>query len=143
MVAMAVIAHGVDLVEIGRIAAMLEEHGPRFKRRCFTEREQSYSESAAKRKAERYAARFACKEAVLKALGTGWRSGISWTDIAVEHEPSGRPIVELSGRCGEIAAELGIDGWHVSLSHARGPGGGYAMASVIGYGGDDPGQADS
>jgi holo-[acyl-carrier protein] synthase len=127
---MDVIAHGIDLVEIERIAAMLDEHGERFRERCFTTAEQRYAEAGRRRAAERYAARFACKEAVLKALGTGWRSGIAWTDIGVVNEPSGRPVVTVTGRCGEIARELGIGRWHVSLSHAGGPGG-YAMASVI------------
>ena len=66
---MEVVAHGIDLVEIARIEAMLAEHGDRFTARCFTEGEQAYSEAAGRLRGERYAARFACKEAVLKALG--------------------------------------------------------------------------
>ncbi len=132
---MSVIGHGIDLVETRRIAAMLEEHGERFKQRCFTEAEQGYAEEGKKRRAERYAARFACKEAVLKALGTGLRDGIAWTDIEVVREPSGRPRVELSGRCEEVARELGIRRWVVSLSHAGDEDGGYASASVICCGG--------
>ncbi|MHC5113530.1 MAG: holo-ACP synthase [Planctomycetota bacterium] len=137
---MQVVGHGVDLVDIRRIAAMLERHPEQFRARCFTDREQAYAEAARTRRAERYAARFACKEAVLKALGTGWRDGIRWTDIAVDHAPSGAPTVTLSGRCHEIACTLGIDRWVVSLSHASTPGGGelgetgYAMASVIACG---------
>jgi holo-[acyl-carrier protein] synthase len=126
-----VIGHGVDLVEIARIESMLVEHGSRFRQRCFTSAEQAYAEAAAGRRAERYAVRFACKEAVLKALGTGWRDGIAWTDIAVVHEPSGRPGVELGGRCAEIAADLGVRRWHVSLTHA----GAYAAASALACGG--------
>ncbi len=127
---MSVVAHGVDLVEIGRIATMLDEHGRRFVERCFTDREQQYAEAAHRRRAERYAARFACKEAVLKALGTGWRDGISWRDIEVCREPSGRPRLALSGRCAEIADELKIARWDISLSHS----GSFAVASVIASG---------
>lgn len=160
----AVIGHGVDLVDIDRIAEMLERHGDRFTERCFTPGERAYADAGRRRRAERYAARFACKEAVLKALGTGWRDGISWTDVAVVHEPSGRPAVELSGRCRELARASGWQRCLVSLSHAgpsinetaaargkRAAGGepgraGFAMASVVvwGRGGsEDPAAADA
>lgn len=134
-----ILGHGVDLVEIDRIAGMLDRHGEQFRARCFTEVEQRYAEAARHGRAERYAARFACKEAVLKALGTGWRSGIGWRDISVVHEPSGRPAIRLSGRCAEVAAALGVTGWLVSMTHAggrprHGAGGGYAIASVIALG---------
>ncbi len=127
---MEVVAHGIDLVDIARIEAMLTEHGERFTNRCFTEGEQAYSEAAGRLRAERYAARFACKEAVLKALGTGWRDGISWLHIEVRKSPSGQPQVALSGRCAELADEMGIGRWFVSLSHTAGS----AMASVIATG---------
>jgi holo-[acyl-carrier protein] synthase len=135
-----VIGHGIDLVEIARIEGMLAEHGERFRRRCFTQAEQVYAEAAGGRRAERYAARFAGKEAVLKALGTGWRDGIAWTDIEIVNEPSGRPEVMLRGPCAEIASELGLERWQISLSHAAG----LAFASAIACGGagraamDDP-----
>ena len=132
---MRVIAHGIDIVEIARIVRMLEEHGERFLERCFTDVEQAYANAgpagaSGKRCAERLAARFACKEAVFKALGTGWKSGISWRDVGVVHEPSGRPSLVLTGRCAELAAGLGIARWHVSLSHTDS----MAIASVIGNG---------
>ncbi len=127
---MDIVAHGVDLVDIARIEAMLVALGERFTTRCFTEDERTYADSAARTRAERYAARFACKEAVLKALGTGWREGISWRHIEVRRTPSGQPQVTLSGRCAELADEMGIGGWHVSLSHTRDN----AMASVIATG---------
>jgi holo-[acyl-carrier protein] synthase len=130
---MNVIGHGVDIVSISRIEAMLGEHGERFVERCFTEVERRYAEAGSRRRSERYAARFACKEAVLKALGTGLRDGIAWTDMEVVNEPSGRPRLRLDGRCAELAAERGIVGWHVSLSHA-GEAGGFAVASVIACG---------
>ncbi len=127
MLAMQVLAHGIDLVEIARIEAMLHEHGPQFAARCFTENEQAYADAAPRMRAQRYAARFACKEAVLKALGTGWREGISWRDVEVRLEPSGQPKVALSGRCAELADDMGIARWHVSLSHTPTS----AIASVI------------
>ena len=78
----------------------------------------------------------------MKALGTGWRDGIGWTDIAVVNAPSGRPLLRLSGRCLEIARALGADRWLVSLSHAaparNGVSGGLAVASVIAVGGSSP-----
>jgi holo-[acyl-carrier protein] synthase len=127
---MHILAHGVDLVEVPRIAAMLEEHGRRFVDRCFTEAEQSYADSASRARPERYAVRFACKEAVFKALGTGWRGGLRWRDIEVRRLPLGQPQLVLSGRCAELAEEMNIRTWHVSLSHT-GPN---ALASVIGCG---------
>ncbi len=127
---MRIIGHGIDIVEVARIASMLEAHGERFVTRCFTEAEAGYAESAQRRRAERYAVRFACKEAVLKALGTGWRDGIAWRQIEVRREPSGRPSLVLTGRCAEIADDLGIVQWHVSLSHTDTS----AIASVLGCG---------
>ena len=127
---MNVIGHGVDLVQIERIERMLEDHGDRFLQRCFVESEIAYAEIAPAVRAERIAARFAAKEAVLKALGTGLRDGIDWKDITVTRNDLGAPGVVLVGRAAEIAAELGISGWRISLSHA----GGFAMASVMALG---------
>lgn len=128
---MQIIGTGIDLVEVSRIGRMVENHGERFLNRCFTEAEQAYANAGRKRRIEHYAARFACKEAVLKVLGTGWRHGIAWTDIEVIREPSGKPRLEISGRCLEIAEELGIEHWHISLSHTET----HAIASAIGSGG--------
>lgn len=119
--------HGIDLVEIARIADLLERHGDRFTDRCFVERERIYADAGTKRRAERYAARFAAKEAVLKALGTGWRDGISWQDIEVVRMPSGRPQLTLTGRCAALADDLGLTQWEVSLSHTDR----HAVASVV------------
>lgn len=127
---MQIIAHGVDVVDIPRIEAMLDEHGDRFVERCFTDGERAYAESGSRRRPERYAVRFACKEAVMKALGTGWRSGISWRDIEVVRAPSGQPHVALDGHCAELARDMKIQRWVVSLSHA----GTSAVASVIACG---------
>jgi holo-[acyl-carrier protein] synthase len=127
MVAMEIIGHGVDVVSIARIAQMLSEHGERFVERCFTDAERDYANAGPRRRAERLAVRFACKEAVMKALGTGWRSGISWRDIEVLRRPSGQPKLVLTGRCAELAAQMRIARWHVSMSHSDE----LAMASVI------------
>ena len=125
---MGIIGHGVDIVEISRISELIEAHGDRFLTRCFTDGERKYADTGQKRRAERYAARFAAKEAVLKVIGTGWRDGISWRDIDIIREPSGQPKLEISGRCAEIAKKLGIVSWNVSLSHTDK----IAIASVIG-----------
>ena len=131
---MRIIGHGIDLTEVKRIAAMLDAHGQRFLERCFTADERAYAESSGRGRAERYAARFAGKEAVLKSLGTGLSGGARWTDVAIVHEDSGRPSVRLSGSCADVAHALGVRSWHVSLSHS----GGLAMASAIACG-DPPG----
>ena len=79
---------------------------------------------------QRYAARFAAKEAVLKVLGTGWSGGIAWTDVEVTREATGRPTVKLHGEAAKIAEQCGITALHISLSHLQG----HALASVIGVG---------
>ncbi len=124
---MAVVGHGIDCVEVERIQGLLDAHGTRFTHRCFTQEERIHADHAQRRRAERYAVRFACKEAVLKALGTGLVSGMLWTDIGVQRAISGAPSVELRGRCLEIAQERGISKWLVSLSHTPM----YAVASAI------------
>jgi holo-[acyl-carrier protein] synthase len=120
------IAHGVDIIEVQRIADMLERHGQHFLDRVFTAGEQAYA-AASRRRHEHLAARFAAKEAVLKAIGTGWRSGIAWTDVEVVPLPSGQPTVRLHGRAMEAAHEQGIANWSLSLSHTSS----YAVASAI------------
>lgn len=121
-------AHGIDLVEVARIERMLSDHGDRFLERVFTLHERGDCDTTPSRRAERLAARFAVKEAALKALGTGWRSGIAWTDVETRLEPSGAPVLRLHGRARELAEEQGLGRWLVSISHA----GGLATASVIG-----------
>ncbi len=128
---MQIIGHGIDLVETARVARLLDQHGQRFLARCFTPAEVEYA-CAKKRVVEHLAARFAAKEAILKALGTGWRDGIAWTDMEVRRHPSGQPTVHLTGRCREIERQLGIGRWVVSLTHTRN----YAAASVIASAGD-------
>ncbi len=127
---MHIIGHGIDIVETARVAKMLDDHEERFLRRCFTQGEQAYVAVNPARRVEHLAGRFAAKEAILKVLGTGWSSGIAWTDAEVVREASGKPTVLLHGRCAEVAAELGITEWHLSISHT----GSYATASAIGVG---------
>lgn len=114
---MSIIGHGIDIVKVKRIARSLEKHGPKFLDRCFCAHEQAYADANPKRRAEHLAGRFAAKEAVLKAIGTGWRDGIAWTDIEIVLLPSGQPTVKLSGETQRIAENLKIDSWHVSISH--------------------------
>jgi holo-[acyl-carrier protein] synthase len=125
------LVHGIDLVDVDRIARLMDEHGARFLERVFTEAERAYALDAPKTRDERLAARFAAKEAVLKALGTGWRGGIAWTDVEVTRSASGEPGVRLSGRAAEVAAERGVASWLLSLTHTSG----FASASAIGLGG--------
>lgn len=116
---MRIIGHGIDLVEVPRIKDLLDRHGERFERRIYTAAELEYCKAQVKRWAEHLAARFAAKEAILKTLGTGLSGGISWTELEVVRELSGRPVVRLHGRAAEIAAGLGITQWHISLSHTE------------------------
>ncbi len=121
-----IVGTGIDIAEVPRIAAAIERFGERFLRRIFTENEIRYCESKANR-IERYAARFAAKEAAMKAIGTGWRHGVAWIDIEVRREPGGRPTVAFTGRAGEFAARLGVKRAALSLSHTKEQ----AVASVI------------
>ena len=127
---MPILEHGIDLVDTARIQHLLETHGERFLERCFTAEERAYCDANPKRRVEHLAGRFAAKEAILKVLGTGWSGGIGWTDAEVVRLPSGKPTVRLHGRCAEVAAELGITQWRISLSHIES----HAMASAIGLG---------
>jgi holo-[acyl-carrier protein] synthase len=126
---MNIIGHGIDIIEIKDIRQLIERSGEHFEKRCFTETEYSNAGSDANR-IQYLAGRFAAKEAVLKAIGTGWSQGISWTDIEIQRLPTGRPSVVLSGRCQEIATELGITMWLLSISHTPS----YAVASAIAVG---------
>jgi holo-[acyl-carrier protein] synthase len=114
---------GVDIIEISRIAEAVDQWGERFLRRVYTEAELALC----RRQTPSLAARFAAKEAVVKALGQTDR-GIGWRDIEVLAEPGGRPEVELHGRAAEVAAELGVTGLAISLSHSRDN----AVAFVVG-----------
>lgn len=127
---MNILGHGIDLVDTPRIERLLGEHEQRFLDRVFTQGERAYCECGGKLRVQRYAARFAAKEAVLKVLGTGWSGGIAWTDVEVLREPTGRPTVQLHGEAAAVAQRQGVVAWHISLSHLQG----HALASVIGVG---------
>lgn len=111
-----IVGIGVDIVEVPRVAAAIERFGERFITRIFTADEIRYCDSKLNR-IERYAARFAAKEAGFKALGTGWRGGVTWLDLEVRREPSGRPALAITGRAAEYAARLGVRRASLSLSH--------------------------
>jgi holo-[acyl-carrier protein] synthase len=121
-----IVGTGVDLCEVPRIQQAIERHGARFTGRVFTETESAYAESKANRY-ERYAARFAAKEAGMKALGTGWRGGIAWRDFEVTNLASGRPTLKFHGKAAEIAKHRGVAHISLSLTHTAEQ----AMAIVI------------
>jgi holo-[acyl-carrier protein] synthase len=109
---------GTDIIEVGRVERESARLGPDFLQRLFTPGEIDYCESK-RRPFESYAARFAAKEAFLKALGTGGRDGISWQDIEVIRDARGRPELVLRGRAEALARERGISKVFVSLSHSH------------------------
>ncbi|MGE0407577.1 MAG: holo-ACP synthase [Candidatus Korobacteraceae bacterium] len=121
-----IVGTGIDLVEVPRVAATLARFPQRFLKRVFTEGEIRYCDSKQNR-AERYAARFAAKEAALKAIGTGWKRGISWRDVEVSREPGGRPTILFHGKAAGFAERLGVRRASLSLSHTRE----HAIAQVI------------
>jgi holo-[acyl-carrier protein] synthase len=121
-----IVGLGLDIAEIDRIEAAIKRHGTPFLERLFTPDEVAYCERYSNRY-ERYAARFAVKEAAMKALGTGWRHGVRWRDIEVTREPSGRPGLRLEGAAREFADRLGVKHISVSITHS----GNLALAQVI------------
>jgi len=125
-----ILGHGIDLTPCARIEEMIERHADRFLERIFTDGERAYAGAARKRRAERFAVRFAAKEAAMKALGTGWSRGISWTDIEVVQDAAGAPGLALHARGARIAREQGVRRWLVSLSHTED----LAIASVLALG---------
>ena len=121
-----IVGTGIDIAEVARIRQVIARHGQRFLQRVFTEGEIKYCESKANR-IERYAARFAAKEAGMKAIGTGWNHGVRWRDIEVARVPGGRPTLLLHGKAAEFAARLGATNIALSLTHTAEQ----AMAQVI------------
>jgi holo-[acyl-carrier protein] synthase len=124
---MDVIGIGTDITECLRIARMIERHGELFIHRVYTAEEIQYCQSR-KQATQHFTGRWAAKEAVLKALGTGWIRGISWRDIEVLNEPGGRPLVLLRDGARKIAQSLGIQKVLVSISHCRTHATAYAVA---------------
>ena len=121
-----IVGTGVDLAEVPRIKASIERFGAKFIHRIYTAAEIAYVERKAN-KFERYAARFAAKEAGMKAIGTGWRGGITWQDFEVANLPSGKPTLRLHGVAAQIAEKLGVRNVALSLTHTAELG----MAHVI------------
>lgn len=121
-----IVGAGVDLAEVPRIRASVERFGERFTGRIFTPFEIAYVERKANRY-ERYAARFAAKEAGMKAIGTGWRRGVTWRDFEVANLPSGKPTLRLYGAAAEFARRLNVRNISLSLTHTKE----YGMAHVI------------
>lgn len=126
-----ILGTGIDLAEADRIREAVEKYGRRFLERVFTPGEIAYVERKANRY-ERYAARFAAKEAGMKAIGTGWRRGVRWRDFEVRNQRSGRPELVLHGEAAEVARRMGIERIHLSLTHTAA----MAQAFVIVEGGE-------
>ena len=121
-----IVGLGVDIAEVDRIEAAITRHGSAFLKRVFTPAEISYCERHRNR-FERYAARFAAKEATMKALGTGWSRGVRWVDIEVTRLASGQPTIALHGATREHAERLGVHHVSLSITHS----GNTAFAQVI------------
>ena len=120
---------GIDVIEVDRIERALTRPatGERFRARVFTPGEVKYCESRGRPRYQSYAARFAAKEAGMKAIGTGWRRGVTWRDFEVANLPSGKPTLRLHGVAAEFAAKLGVKNVSLSLTHTAELG----MAHVI------------
>ena len=123
---MAIVGTGIDICEVARVREAIDRFGQRFLKRVFTPAEREYCESKRNR-IERYAARFAAKEAAMKAIGTGLRRGVTWQDFEVGREPGGRPTLLVKGRAAEFAAKLGMKRAALSITHTKEQ----AMAQVI------------
>ena len=121
-----IVGLGVDITEVDRIEAAIERRGRPLLERIFTPSEIVYCEKH-RHRAERFAGRFAAKEAAMKALGTGWARGVRWVDIEVTREPSGKPTLKLSGAACAIATSLGVENIALTITHT----GNTALALVI------------
>jgi holo-[acyl-carrier protein] synthase len=121
-----IISIGTDIIEVARIREVLLRT-PRFIERVYTERERAYCDSRGVVSAQHYAARFAAKEAALKALQTGWRGGISWQDVEISSRESGAPFLIFSGQVLEVFEKFGATTTHLSMSHTTQ----HAIAQVI------------
>jgi holo-[acyl-carrier protein] synthase len=117
---MGIVSLGLDLTRIERLAEAEAQRGARFLERLFTPGERAYCERRAARRHEHYAGRFAVKEAVMKALGTGWTRGVRWVDIEIVRAPGGPPELCLHGAAAAHARARGIERWHVTITHDAG-----------------------
>jgi len=121
-----IVSIGIDIIEVARIREVLLRT-PRFLERVYTQRERAYCDSRGAVSAQHYAARFAAKEAALKALQTGWRGGISWQDVEVSAHESGAPYLIFTGQVLEVFEKFGATQTHLSMSHTTQ----HAIAQVI------------
>ena len=121
-----IISIGIDIIEVQRVRETIERT-PRFAERVFTAAERAYCESRGAVAAQHYAARFAAKEAALKALQTGWSGGISWQDVEVSAKESGAPLISFYGRALELYEQSGATAAHISIAHTTE----HAIAQVI------------
>lgn len=124
-----ILGTGIDIVEVDRVRQSISRYGDRFTGRVFTPEEIAYCRDKAGW-AIHFAGRFAAKEAVMKALQTGWSGGIHWRDVAIARDENGVPKVKLSGEAGRRAETMGIVAWHLSISHSDV----HAVASAIAEG---------
>src|SRR5262245_38219426 len=134
---MPIVSLGLDLLEISRLEQAEKKRGAALLERLFTPGERAYCEHRAARRMFHYAGRFAVKEAVMKALGTGWTNGVRWVDIEVRRSPGGPPELLLHGESAAIARARGIERWHVTITHD----GGIAAAVVVAEGSSHQGPA--
>ena len=121
-----IVSIGIDIVEVYRIAETIQRT-PRFVERVYTERERAYCESKGAAAAQSFAARFAAKEAFLKALKTGWRGRITWQDMEILNDAQGVPTLEIRGEARVLLEKMGADKIHLSISHTTD----HAVAQVI------------
>ena len=121
-----IVSIGIDIIEVARIREVLLRT-PRFGERVFTRAEREYCDSRGVVAAQHYAARFAAKEAALKALQTGWRGGISWQDVEVSARDSGAPYLVFTGQVLEVFEKFGATSTHLSMSHTSQ----HAIAQVV------------
>ena len=121
-----IVSIGIDIIEVARIREVLLRT-PRFRERVFTAAERAYCDGRGVVAAQHYAARFAAKEAMLKALQTGWRGGISWQDVEITSRDSGAPYLILHGAVKDLLNSSGATAVHLSLSHTSE----HAIAEVI------------
>ncbi len=126
-----IVGSGIDIAEVDRVRQAIERYGDRFVNRVFTPVEVAYCLRHANRY-ERFAARFAAKEAGMKALGVGWRRGVTWHDLEVSNAPGGKPELKISGKAAEICRALGGQNIVLSLTHSAA----YAVAQVLIEGAD-------
>src|SRR6476659_8228280 len=121
-----IVAIGIDIIEVARIREVLERT-PRFRERVFTPAERAYCDSRGAVAAQHYAARFAAKEAALKALQTGWRGGIGWQDVEIAARESGAPYLIFTGQVLEVFEKFEATATHLSISHTTQ----HAIAQVV------------